>query len=439
MSSVKIVLPYGSDNMEVSVPEKNLIGIYSPQDIASVSDVKQEIIRALRHPIGTPSLAELVHGKEKIVILADDNTRLTPTKQIIPLLLDEMNAAGVKDEQITIIIALGTHRFMTQEEIVEKFGKAVAERVTIKNHDFKNPNALIDLGKTTNGTSVWVNREAYEADFKIGIGSIVPHHIPGFSGGAKIVQPGISGENTTAETHLLSVRSPRSCLGMEDSPVRRELNLMAEKIGMNTILNTVLNRHGEVVGAFFGDVKAAFKEGVALSQKIYAVEIPEEADIVISGSHPCDIEFWQAHKTLYPSDLAVKAGGTIIIVTPCYEGVAVTHSEIVDITGYSSAELKKLVDDKKLPDEVAAALAIAWAQVKERETVYIVSQGIVPDDAKKLGFVPFSSVNEALQSAFAKQGADAKITVLTHAPDMLPIISSKSNINTTNASSGKRN
>ncbi|MBU2702580.1 nickel-dependent lactate racemase [Sporomusaceae bacterium BoRhaA] len=439
MSSVKIVLPYGSDNMEVSVPEKNLIGIYSPQDIASVPDVKQEIMRALRHPIGTPSLAELVHGKEKIVILADDNTRLTPTKQIIPLLLDEMNAAGVKDEQITIIIALGTHRFMTQEEIVEKFGKAVAERVTIKNHDFKNPNALIDLGKTANGTSVWVNREAYEADFKIGIGSIVPHHIPGFSGGAKIVQPGISGENTTAETHLLSVRSPRSCLGMEDSPVRRELNLMAEKIGMNTILNTILNRHGEVVGAFFGDMEAAFKEGVALSQKIYAVEIPEEADIVISGSHPCDIEFWQAHKTLYPSDLAVKAGGTIIIVTPCYEGVAVTHSEIVDITGYSSAELKKLVDNKKLPDEVAAALAIAWAQVKERETVYIVSQGIAPDDAKKLGFVPFSSVNEALQSAFAEQGAHAKVTVLTHAPDMLPIISSKSNINTTNASSGKRN
>jgi lactate racemase len=145
MSSVKIVLPYGPDNMEVSVPEENLIGIYSPQNIASVPDVKQEIIRALRHPIGTPPLAELVQGKEKIVILADDNTRLTPTKQIIPLLLDEMNAAGIKDEQITIIIALGTHRFMTQEEIIEKFGEAVAERVTIKNHDFTLSAAPLQL------------------------------------------------------------------------------------------------------------------------------------------------------------------------------------------------------------------------------------------------------------------------------------------------------
>jgi nickel-dependent lactate racemase len=425
MSNVKITIPYGQENLDITVPQENLIGIYSPRDIAIVPDVKQEIIRAINNPIGTKSLAELVKGKKKVVILADDNTRLTPTEKIIPILLDEMNAAGVKDEQITLIIALGTHRFMTKEEILEKFGQSVVNRITIKNHDFKNPEALIDLGKTANGTSIWVNREAYEADFKIGVGSIVPHHIPGFAGGAKIVQPGISGEHTTAETHLLSVRAPRSYLGVEDNPVRRELNMIAEKIGMHTIFNTVLNRHGEVVGAFFGDMKEAFLDGVALSKQVYAVEIPVEADIVISSSHPCDIEFWQAHKTLYPSDLAVKAGGTIILATPCYEGVAVTHSEIVDVTCNSSEVLKKMVDNKELPDEVAAALAIAWAQVKERETVYLVSNGITPEDARKLGFVPFASIQEALKTALAKHGENATVTVLTHAPDMLPIITAK--------------
>jgi nickel-dependent lactate racemase len=311
---------------------------------------------------------------------------------------------------------------MTEAEILEKFGQTIVNRVTIKNHDFKNPEALIDLGNTDNGTSVWVNREAYEADFKIGIGSIVPHHIPGFSGGAKIVQPGISGEHTTAETHLLSVRAPRSYLGVQDNPVRRELNMIAKKIGMNTIFNTVLNRHGEVVGAFFGDTVEAFQEGVSLSREVYAVEIPEEADIVLSSSHPCDIEFWQAHKTLYPSDLAVKAGGIVIIATPCYEGVAVTHSEMVDITCHSSECLKKMVDDKQMHDEVAAALAIAWAQVKERETVYIVSSGIQSKDAVKLGFTPFDSVQAALDSAIQQKGKKARVTILTHAPDMLPII-----------------
>lgn len=424
MSNVKIIMPYGRENVEVSIPEENLIGIYSPKDIAIVADVQEEIIRALNHPIGSKSLAELATGKEKVVILADDNTRLTPTDKIIPVLLDEMNSAGIKDEQITIIIALGTHRFMTEEEIIEKFGQGVVNRVTIKNHDFKNPQALIDLGNTDNGTSIWVNREAYEADFKIGVGSIVPHHIPGFSGGAKIVQPGISGEHTTAETHLLSVRAPRSYLGVQDNPVRRELNMIAKKIGMDIIFNTVLNRHGEVVGAFFGDTVEAFHEGVSLSREVYAVEIPEEADIVLASSHPCDIEFWQAHKTLYPSDLAVKAGGTVIIATPCYEGVAVTHSEMVDITCHSSECLKRMVDNKEMHDEVAAALAIAWAQVKERETVYIVSSGIQPGDAKKLGFIPFDSLQAALDSALEKHGKNARVTVLTHAPDMLPIIKS---------------
>ncbi len=422
MSNVKVTMPYGQENIEVSLPKENLIGVYSPKDVAAVADVKEEIMRAFTNPIGSRTLAEQVKGKKKVVILADDNTRLTPTDKIIPVMLDEMNSAGIKDEQITIIIALGTHRFMTEAEILEKFGQIVVNRVTIKNHDFKNPEALIDLGNTNNGTSIWVNREAYEADFKIGIGSIVPHHIPGFSGGAKIVQPGISGEHTTAETHLLSVRAPRSYLGVQDNPVRRELNMIAKKIGMNTIFNTVLNRHGEVVGAFFGDTVEDFQEGVSLSREVYAVEIPEEADIVLSSSHPCDIEFWQAHKTLYPSDLAVKAGGIVIIATPCYEGVAVTHSEMVDITCHSSECLKKMVDDKQMHDEVAAALAIAWAQVKERETVYIVSSGIQSKDAEKLGFTPFDSVQAALDSAIQQKGKKARITILTHAPDMLPII-----------------
>ena len=344
MAEITVTLPYGREMVEVRIPRANLVGVYSPRDFKPVANVKDEIVRAINNPIASKPLRQLVKGAGKVVILADDNTRLTPTDKIIPVLLDEMNAAGVKDEQITVIIALGTHRFMTEPEILEKFGAEVVKRVTIKNHDYKNPAALIDLGKTSNGTSVWINREVYEADFKIGVGSIVPHHIPGFAGGAKIVQPGISGEDTTAETHLLSVRAPRSYLGVESNPVREELNKIARQIGMDTIVNTVLNRQGEVVGAFFGDTVEAFNQGVKLSKEVYAVEIPEEADIVISSSHPCDLEFWQAHKTQYPSDLAVKAGGTIIIATPCYEGVAVTHSDILEITHYSAEALRKRVE-----------------------------------------------------------------------------------------------
>ncbi len=311
---------------------------------------------------------------------------------------------------------------MTEEEIHAKFGDEVVRRVPIKNHDYKDPAAMVDLGTTSNGTRILVNREACQADFKIGIGSIVPHYIPGFAGGAKIVQPGISGEQTTAETHLLSTRAPRSYLGRRQNPVREELNQIARAIGLNTIVNTVLNRKGEVVGVFCGDTVDAFNAGVDLSSQVYAAEIPEEADIVVASSHPCDLEFWQAHKALYPADLAVKAGGIIILVTPCHEGVSVTHADILAITDKPMSKLQAMVANKELGDEVAASLAIGWAQVKERETVYFVSDGISADEACKLGFVPFGSLPSALAIAFSEKGPQARVTVLTHAPDMLPII-----------------
>ena len=422
MSARIVSLPYGKEIMEVAIPENQLIGVYSPQDIPPVADIKAEIRRALAQPIASAPLRELVKGKRNVVFVADDNTRLTPTDQLIPILLDECNAAGVADEQITVIIALGTHRFMTDDEILAKFGEETVRRVRIKNHPYKDMAALADLGVTDNGGRIFINRDVVEADFKIGIGSIVPHHIPGYAGGAKIVQPGVSGEDTTAYTHLLSVRAPRSYLGVLENPVRADLDLMARKVGLNTILNTVLNRHGEVVEAFFGDVEQAFRVGVKRAAQVYEVAIPEEADIVLSSSHPCDIEFWQAHKTLYPSDLAVKAGGIIIIVTPCYEGVAKTHCDILDVTPHSSEHIRNLVSAGQLHDEVAAALAIAWAQVKERETVFIVSDGICAEEAAKLGFRHFASAQTALDAAIAETGPAARITVLTHAPDMLPVI-----------------
>ena len=422
MESVKVSLPYGKQTVEVTIPKQNLIGIYSPTDIQPVEDVAAEIRRAMAAPVGSGTLQEMVKGKKNVVFVADDNTRLTPTDKIIPVLLDECNRAGVSDKQITIVIALGTHRFMTEEEILAKFGEETVRRVRIKNHPYKDMNEMVDLGITENGGRILINKDVYEADFKIGIGSIVPHHIPGFAGGAKIVQPGVSGEETTAYTHLLSVRAPRSYLGVLENPVRTELDLMARKVGLNTILNTVLNRHGQVVEAFFGDVEAAFRAGVKRTMDVYAARIPAEADIVLASSHPCDLEFWQAHKTLYPSDLAVKAGGIIIVVTPCYEGVAKTHCDILEVTPHSAEQIRNMVSAGQLHDEVAAALAIAWAQVKERESVFIVSDGICSDEAEKLGFRHYSSAQAALEAAMLEKGTAAKVTVLTHAPDMLPVI-----------------
>jgi nickel-dependent lactate racemase len=422
MTIREVALPYGEKSVAIRILEHHLVGVYSPRDVAPVSDVRAEILRALAAPIGALPLREQLRDRKNVVLVADDNTRLTPTDVLVPILLDECNAAGVPDSAIRVIIALGTHRFMTDEEILAKFGDETLRRVPVTNHPYKDPDALVDLGTTATGGRILINRAVVEADFKLGIGSIVPHHIPGYAGGAKIIQPGVSGEETTAYTHLLSVRAPRSYLGVLENPVREELDAMARKVGMDTILNTVLNRYGQVVQAFFGDVAEAFRAGVARSREVYDCPIPEEADIVLSSSHPCDLEFWQAHKTLYPSDLAVKARGIVIVVTPCYEGVAQTHCNMLEMTPHGSHRLREMVSAGQLEDEVGAALAIAWAQVREREEVWIVSDGICPEEAAKLGFRHFAAVQDALDAALAQKGPGARVTVLTHAPDMLPRI-----------------
>ncbi|MCD6518448.1 MAG: nickel-dependent lactate racemase, partial [Anaerolineae bacterium] len=373
-------------------------------------------------PIGGPPLRELARGARKVLIVADDGTRLTPTERILPVLLEELNAVGISDEAITLLIALGTHRAMTPSEIEQKFGREVVGRVQVLNHNAFEPSLLVDLGTTPGGVHVQVHRLAPEADLVIGVGSIVPHHIPGFSGGAKIIQPGICGEQTTGEVHLLSVRHPFSLLGRQENQVRQEMEAIAEQAGLRMIVNVVLDRQGRVAGVFVGEPRAAFRQGVSLSRRIYGVEVPGQADIVVASSHPCDSEFWQAHKTLYPAELCVRPGGTIIVVTPCPEGVSATHPEVLEFASWPKAEIDAAIRAGKMDDLVAGALTLAWAGTREKAEVFLVSGGISPEEARALGFRPFPSVQDALGAAFARHGPDARVMVLPYAPDILPLL-----------------
>lgn len=156
-------------------------------------------------------------------------------------------------------MALGTHRYMTKAEIKAKVGEGVYQRIRVFNHEWQNPGAIVDLGTSSRGTPLLVNRFVAEADVVIGIGAIVPHHIAGFSGSSKIIQPGVCGVRTTAETHLLSCSSGGdSFLGIADNPVRRDMDDMADRVGMRTIFNVVMDSQGGVIGVFFGDMRPGF-------------------------------------------------------------------------------------------------------------------------------------------------------------------------------------
>ncbi|MDQ1279817.1 MAG: lactate racemase [Thermoproteota archaeon] len=422
MKKVAVTIPYGDDEVTLELPTKNILCISSPNDVPGVENEKEEVLRAIKKPFGCQSLFNNIKRCNNVIIISDDNTRITPVHLIIPACLDQLNKIGVEDGDIRVITALGTHRRMTDKEIKEKVGSEVSKRVEIGNHDFQNHEKLVDLGITPQGTPISINKDVLEADFVIGIGNIVPHHIPGWAGGAKIIQPGVSGEVTTAETHLLGVRQSHSLLGETENVVRSEMEMIAQKAGLKAIINTILNREGRIVRVVAGDPIKAFREGVKEARKVCEVSLPARADIVLSGSHPCDIEFWQAGKSLYSSDLAVKDNGTIIVVTPCFEGVSKMHPEVIDFAGLPSKEIDRRVRSREIEDGTAAALAMAWAMVRERAEIILVSEGISPSVAAKLGFKSVDSAEKALEMAFKKHGLNAKISVLTHAPEVLPSI-----------------
>jgi len=422
LDKVEISLPYGDKTIPIEIPSRNLLSILEPKDLPCVQNEKLEVARALKNPIATPKLADMVTQGDKVVIISDDNTRITPTQLIVPTLLDMLNEVGVEDGDIKVIVALGTHRPMTRSEFRQKFGNQVLKRVEVENHEFKDRSKLVELGVTPNGSPISINKEVVEADFKVGIGNIVPHFICGWAGGAKIVQPGVSGEETTAATHLLCVRMGKPLLGSVENAVKREMELIAQKVGLNMIVNTVLNRAGKIVKVVAGDVIKATREGIDIAKSIYFAKTPSKADIVLASSHPCDLDFWQAHKTLFSADLAVKDGGTIIIVTPCREGVSRMHPEILEIGNLTPEEVDRKLRQGEVKDQIGGSFAIAWGLIKKRAKVIMVSDGILPHDASRLGFDYADTVNSALNKAFMRHGRNAKITVLTHAPDMVPVV-----------------
>jgi nickel-dependent lactate racemase len=412
---MRIKLPYGKDKtVIVDVPDKNVLFIADRGVALPLQNPRDEIGRALKKPIGTPSLQELVGPKDKIVIVGDDITRPTPQSIIVPVLLDELNAVGVPDDNIQVIIALGTHREMNEKEIREKYGSEVVKRVPVVNHDFKDLTKLVDMGQTETGIPISVNKEVYDADFVIGVGNIVPHCLAGWAGGGKIIQPGVCGEETNAMTHVIAakVRPVTKFVGDLDSKVRREIDAIAVKAGLKLIVNTVLNREDKISHVAVGDPIKAFREGVKVAQEIYCSEVPGLADIVVVSSYPADIDYYQACKPLAYASLAVKQGGTMVLITPSPEGISPIHPILKERATLTYSENLEAIDKKEIDDLIAGAILLVHAQIMERAEVICYSNGLTEEDKKALGFKHANTVEEAMKMAFTSQGEDAKVGIL---------------------------
>ena len=415
---------YGSREIDVDIPDRNVLWELWPNDLPAVDDEEKAIRDALTNPIESERLGGLVKPGMKVVIIADDLTRPTPKKRILPILLDELNKAGVPDNDITILIALGTHRYMIEDEILKAFGKAVTSRVRIINHEWMDPANLVSLGKTENGTPITINKVAYDADFLIGLGSIVPHCWAGFSGGAKIIQPGISGPDTTAATHHLIFDDDSKVLsfaGMARNKVMSEMRAVARQAGLDFIVNVVVNSKKEVVKVVAGDLEKAHNAGIEASRENFVREISQRADIVIEEAYPADFDMWQATKPLSYSRRAVKDGGTVIFLTAAPDGICGNHPFLAEHGRCSYSELKDMMVCDQVDDRVAGSLLMLIKKGVEGVNVIAVSEGLTREMKRQMAMEHADSMEEALKMAFAEHGKDATVGIVHHGGDVLPV------------------
>ncbi len=383
--------------------------------------------KALKAPFNAKRLRDLASGKKKILIVSDDISRPTPVQEFIGLVLDELHQAGASTDQIEFLMALGTHRAMTGQEIASKLGPEVAARYRVRNHQWDKPECLDYVGDTDQGVPVWINKQVRQADLVIGLGAIMPIDICGFTGGGKILVPGVSGQITVDQMHWTRMDVPsHHILGEAENPVRASIDVLARRAGLDFIVNVVLNSKNQIVGAVAGDMVTAHRRGCRIAKAVYGVPIPHEFDIVIADSHPFDNEFWQANKALDTAGEIVTKGGIVILVSPCYEGFSRTHAEMLEFGYLPIEQIKKMVNEGVIRHKVVGVhMAQASAVAIERARLILVSEGISRQQACKVGFSWASTPQEAFDEAIRTCRPSATVAVLKDAARMLPLKTTK--------------
>ena len=407
-----IRLTYGKEKqVEVEIQKENLNFIAEKGTVSTSNDYKEIIQTSIRNPIGRPPLKSIVKSNDKIVIIGDDITRPTPQNIIIPIILDELNSVGVPDKNVYVIIGLGTHRDMTKTEFRMKYG-SVEDRVEITNHDYTAN--LVNVGSTSSGIPIEVNKYVYDATFKIGIGNIVPHCYAGWGGGGKIIQPGVCGEKTTGMTHLMGgkVKPYTKLLGKIDNDVRKEIEAAAELVGLDFIINTVLDKREKIVNVVSGEPIRALRKGVEHARKIYCPKIPNSSDIIVVSSYPADIDYWQSLKPLTYASSIVKQGGTVVLLSPCPDRVSPIHSDLRDKAKIGYEGILESATTGESDDLVAAGALLLHSQILEKVDVICFSDGLRESDKEALGFTHASSPQEALEMAKKKHGRISKVGIL---------------------------
>lgn len=314
---------YGNEKISLGFPERWNLKVIPMKDAPVLTDA--EIRDRILNPLDSPRIRELARGKKRVAIAIDDLDRPTETFRMLPTVLEELYAAGLTDKNIIIVASIGSHRPMTRMDLEKKIGEEVVRKIRVYNHNpYEN---LTYVGKTSYGTPLHINKFFAEADLKIGIGHLSPHPFAGFSGGGKIVLPGLAGMDTIELNHKPTNSALSGRIGQVEGNTRRtEIDEAGKLAGLEFVINAVSNSEGRTAGLFAGEITQVFKTAARFAQEVYATDVPYQMDIGVFNLFPKDTHMLQALNALNiwstrdPEKSLVRRGGAIVITMACTEG-----------------------------------------------------------------------------------------------------------------------
>lgn len=421
-------LAYGKEMLSFELPSSVKVQEIEAKASRPILDIEQAIREAVAHPLGTAPLTKVVRAGDKVVIVVSDITRLwVRTDVLLPVLLDILNEAGVPDKDISIVTATGDHRVQTLEEHTAICGSKVLARVPIYDHECQADD-LVDLGKSSQGTPILVNRRVWEADKVILTGGIAYHLLAGFGGGRKSIAPGVCGYEMIQKNHALALKdagplgiNPNIETGkMEGNPVAEDMLEIALRVGVDFILNVVVNEKKEFVYIAAGELEQAHLAGCRVTEEIFGIEIADKAELAIvsSGGYPKDIQLYQAIKALDNSTYAVREGGVIILVIECSDGIGSRPFEEFFKHGEVENMNAQLHADFTMPGFVSLRTASIC-----RKTPVILISSLPEDVVKRVKMIPAHSPEEALQLASQILGHQPdSVYIMPHGGNTFPIV-----------------
>ncbi len=425
MSTIKITLDYGKSGLEIELPAGNVVGPLEIKPAPPLADPEGAVASALERPIASKPLRAIAEGKKTACILVCDITRPVPNETILRPTLRTLHEAGISRENILILVATGLHRESTPAERIEMLGGEIAANYRVEDHHGTRLDEHVKVGVTPRGIPGWIDTRYVQADLKIATGLIEPHLMAGYSGGRKLICPGIAALETVKRWHgpELLEHPNADCGILEGNPVHEENTRIARMAGCDFIVNVTLDSARRVTSVVAGDMEQAFLEGVRFIREIVSVPVERPVDVVVTSSagYPLDTTFYQAIKGLTGCLPIVKQGGVIILAASLSEGLGSPEFQTIFRENDSAATFMKRILGKDyfvLDQWQVEELAKVLRKVKVR----IVSDGVPADILAGCYVEPATSVESAVAEALSEQGIESRIAVIPKGPYVLPFL-----------------